>query len=108
VHAAKLERLNDILRNAPRRRGAPILTDASRESLGWKPAEAIQILRGLGFRPVRGVDAGEPMAWRRPQSKRVEAPTEAKSPSQFAVLQTLRISPGRKSRQRRRSRAARG
>jgi ATP-dependent RNA helicase SUPV3L1/SUV3 len=108
LSAVKLERLDDLLRRAPRRRGAPVLTDSARESLGWTSAEAIQILRGLDFKPLRGVDTGEPTAWRRPQPERLEAPTEAKSSSQFAVLQTLRVSPARKSRQRRRSRAARG
>jgi ATP-dependent RNA helicase SUPV3L1/SUV3 len=104
----KLERLDDILRRAPRRRGAPILTETARDSLGWTPAEAARILRGLGLKPVRGAEPGDPIAWRRTAAAPREATVTSRPSSPFAALQVLKAPPARKPRRKWRSRAARG
>jgi len=108
VPVAVLERLDEALRRAPRRGEGMILEDAAREALGWTPAEASAILRGLGFAPVGRPTTGVPLAWRR---RRASTPREAKaagSPgSPFSVLSVLQSAPSRKPRRRRRASAAR-
>ncbi len=99
--AKDLERLDDLLRRAPRRGSGAILTDAARESLGWTPAEAARVLRGLGLKPSRGANAHDPWAWRRPAVKPRDTTVTSPPLSPFAALATLKSPPKRRSRRRR-------
>ena len=49
VPLEQLERLDDALRAGPKLAGGVVLTEASREALGWTEAQATEILKGLGF-----------------------------------------------------------
>ena len=83
-----------------------VLTDARREELGWSPAETRQILKALGYAPIKA-ESGEPTAWRRRQPrarpKTPAAPVPTASP--FSALSALQVAP--KPRRRRRPKAAR-
>ncbi|MDB5476312.1 MAG: superfamily and helicase, partial [Phenylobacterium sp.] len=61
----QLERLDELLRAAPKANGGVVLSDQARAELGWSEDEAKQILRGLGFAPAAKPRDGQPMAWRR-------------------------------------------
>ncbi len=65
-----LERLDAVLRAAPRQAGAAVLAEDAMAESGWSPAETQQILRALGFAPV-----GRPKAAsRRPGASAASAP----------------------------------
>jgi ATP-dependent RNA helicase SUPV3L1/SUV3 len=104
VPVETLERLDGVIRAAPRRDGGAVLTDEALAPLGWSPGEAREILRALGFTPV---GKAEPLAWRarRPRSE----PPKAKAPSHspFAALAALSAEPpARRRRKRPRQRKA--
>ncbi|HEX8234139.1 MAG TPA: DEAD/DEAH box helicase [Caulobacteraceae bacterium] len=71
VPVEALERLDGLLRAAPKRNGGSVLSDQGREELGWSEAQAKDILRGLGYAPAHKAAPGEPVAWRQ---RRVKAP----------------------------------
>jgi ATP-dependent RNA helicase SUPV3L1/SUV3 len=94
VPVESLERLDDLLRAAPRQGPGAVFSDQAREALGWSPEEARAILFGLGFSPTARPKAGAPAAWRR---RSVAAPDSVprKPPvdSPFAALAALRSPP---------------
>jgi len=103
-----LERLSESLwANAAN--GGVCLSDEAREALGWTEAQAGQILRGLGFTPVRKPAAGEPIVWRRRRAKpsAPEATITPSSASPFAALDVLRPRPAPKAAAGRRGQARR-
>ena len=91
VPAQALEKLDELLRAAPRRNGGSVLSQESLDSLGWSADEATAILRGLNFAPVARPVEGEPMAWRRRSAgPRTPSPPRAPVPhSPFAALAGL-------------------
>ncbi|MFZ5719307.1 MAG: helicase-related protein [Pseudomonadota bacterium] len=109
VPVEQLERLDELLRAAPRQGGGAILSDQARAELGWS-ADAVQsILRGLGYAPANRPKDGEPVAWRRRAEKAAKAaPPKLHSP--FAALAALkdRPAPARRPRRRRKPKAAAG
>ncbi len=107
VSVATLERLDEALRNGPRRGEAVILDDAALSALGWTAAEANSILRGLGFAPTGKAQPGAPVAWRRrrPSPPRPVTPSPPGA-SPFSVLAALQTPPARKPRPRRRRTSA--
>ena len=97
--AAALERLDTLAREAdPGAAGAIRLTPQLLAALGWKPGQAEQILRGLGF--ARARKGGEPEAdlWRRRPISEAESAQLIASP--FAALAPF----GRPASARRRAR----
>jgi len=93
VPVEQLERLDELLRGGVRQGGGVLLPDQAVEELGWAPAEAHDILRGLGFAPANRPKAGEPIAWRR-RSERMREPKAAVRPhSPFAALAALHAPP---------------
>ncbi|HEX5776602.1 MAG TPA: phosphonate-binding protein, partial [Caulobacteraceae bacterium] len=94
VPVERLERLDELLRA-----GKMALSDQAREELGWSPAEANAILRGLGFAPTK---KAEPVTWRRRGPPKAEKPAPAPAHSPFAALAALKAPPPRKRRPRRR------
>jgi ATP-dependent RNA helicase SUPV3L1/SUV3 len=97
--AAELERLDTLAREAdPGAAGAIRLTPQLLAALGWKPGQAEQILRGLGF--ARARKGGEPEAdlWRRRPISEAESAQLIASP--FAALAPF----GRPASARRRAR----
>jgi ATP-dependent RNA helicase SUPV3L1/SUV3 len=100
VPVEQLERLDELLRAAPRPGGGVALSDQAREELGWSTDEARRILRGLGFVAVKGQD--QPSTWRR--RVETEAPARPARPapnSPFAALAALRTpDPPRRPRRR--------
>jgi ATP-dependent RNA helicase SUPV3L1/SUV3 len=109
VPVEALEALDAALRAAPRQAGGSALGDEALTALGWTTAEAGQILRALGFAPVRKAKPGEPALWRRRQPHKAEAakahPLAKASP--FAALATLTSKPAPAARDRRRPRRSR-
>ncbi|WP_337186015.1 helicase-related protein [Phenylobacterium sp.] len=110
VPVEQLERLDELMRAAPRQGGGIVLPDATRETLGWSDVEADAILRGLGYAPARKPKDGEPPAWRRRGEKGIAPPAAARPHSPFAALAALREPPPRPperaaSRRRRRKAA---
>ncbi len=97
VPVARLERLDELLRA-----GNWALSDQAREELGWEPADAREILRGLGFTPTT---RQEPIVWRRRQVRAPDEPAKAPVHSPFAALAALKAEPPRKRRPRRRRKA---
>jgi ATP-dependent RNA helicase SUPV3L1/SUV3 len=95
VDAVALERLAGILRAAPREKGGRRLDP---DSLPFAPADALQLLQALGWRPAGGD------LWRR---ARAPAPKAAKpaptTASPFAALSALRPTMPRRRRVRRRA-----
>jgi ATP-dependent RNA helicase SUPV3L1/SUV3 len=107
VPVEQLERLDELLRAAPKAGGGVTLSDQAREELGWSADEARRILRGLGFVAMKG-DEG-PTAWRRRVEKEPPAhPARTVPHSPFAALAALTTpAPPRRPRRRRpRSRRA--
>jgi ATP-dependent RNA helicase SUPV3L1/SUV3 len=87
VPVDQLERLDDAPRR-PRQGEGVVLSDQAREDLGWDAAMAGQILRALGFAPVR---KGEAQVWRRRAPPRHEdRPAQPHSP--FAASRRSRPS----------------
>jgi ATP-dependent RNA helicase SUPV3L1/SUV3 len=111
VPVEQLERLDELLRAGVKQSGGVILSEQARDELGWTPAQAIEILRGLGFAPVGKPKADEPIAWRRrvlhdakPEGRKPAAPH-----SPFAALAALKDQPApvRRPRRRRKAKQAR-
>jgi ATP-dependent RNA helicase SUPV3L1/SUV3 len=101
-----LERLDELMRAAPKQGGASILADQAIEELGWTPAEVREVMRALDFVPVGKSPPGEPAAWR-PRRERSEtmaaSPKAAHSP--FAALAVLKPAPPRRRRRTPRKKA---
>ena len=106
VPVEQLERLDALMRAAPRKGQGALLSDQAIEELGWTDQEAAAVLRGLGFTPTARPKAGEPTAWRRRRAP--AAPREdTRRPlpaSPFAALAALKDKPppSRRRRPRRR------
>jgi ATP-dependent RNA helicase SUPV3L1/SUV3 len=98
----QLERLDALIRVAPRKAGGALLADEVWAGLGWTPDQAGRILRGLGFTPARKPAAGQPTLWRRRQAKPA-AETAPAAPSPFAALAGLAQAPAAARRPRRRT-----
>ncbi len=115
VPATTLERLDDLLRIAPRQGQAVAFSDQARDELGWSPEQATRILRGLDFAPHGKTAPGEPTLWRRRgagAAARSEATMQGRN-SPFAVLAALQVQaqpppPPAARRPRRRRKAAPG
>ena len=105
VPVEQLERLDALLRAAPRQGQGALLSDQAIEALGWNAPEAAAVLRGLGFSPTAKPKAGEPVAWRRRRTA-AEPKADAQPPraSPFAALAALKDKPppARRRRPRRR------
>ena len=99
VPVEALERLDALLRAAPRQAGAALLSEQAIQDLGWTVVEADQVMRGLGFVPASKRKPGEAMAWR-PMRSRAAAPAASKPAghSPFAALAALKPSPPRRRR----------
>ncbi|MFN3523453.1 MAG: helicase-related protein, partial [Phenylobacterium sp.] len=100
VPVSALERLDELLRGAPRQGAAAVFSDQAREELGWSEAEARAILKGLGFAPQGKAQPGEPQAWRRrgepAEDKRAGRKAErVAEASPFAALAALKAPPPR-------------
>jgi ATP-dependent RNA helicase SUPV3L1/SUV3 len=97
VSVEQLERLDELLRAAPRNGEGVVLSDQAREELGWEAQAADAILRALGFVPVR-----KDGTWRRraPQGEATPAPPH----SPFAALAALKAQPAATQRRRPRRR----
>jgi len=96
VPVQQLERLDAIVRGAPRANGGAVLSDQALEPLGW-PAEAVgPILRALGYAPTRRKSDDSPAVWRRRAAKPAAAPA-GRPDSPFAALAVL-AAPARQSR----------
>jgi ATP-dependent RNA helicase SUPV3L1/SUV3 len=105
VPVEQLERLDVLMRAAPRQGQGALLSDQAIEELGWTAKEAAAVLRGLGFIPLSRPKAGEPAAWRRRRSAAEPiAETAPSRASPFAALAALkdRPPPARRRRPRRR------
>jgi ATP-dependent RNA helicase SUPV3L1/SUV3 len=104
VPVEPLERLDALLRAAPRQGQGAVLSEQQIEELGWTAKETEAVLRALGFVPATRPKAGEPVAWkrRRQGAPKPEAPPSPASP--FAALAALkdRPPPSRRRRPRRR------
>ena len=105
VGVETLERLDEILRAAPRRDGAAVLDDAAITALGWNRAETEQVLRALGFARARAA-ADAPAAWRRRAQPKPREFKPAQTASPFAALAALNAPAKRRPRRRRARRAA--
>ncbi len=105
VSVSSLERLGELMRRANTAAGSG-LSEARRAELGWTPAQADSILRGLGYAPMKPVE-GQPIAWRKrtPRPRAATAPLTPAIASPFSALSALRTVP--KPRRRRRKKAAR-
>ncbi|HZZ69016.1 MAG TPA: helicase-related protein [Phenylobacterium sp.] len=108
VPVEQLERLDELLRAAPRQHGGVVLSDEARETLGWSPDEARDILKGLGFAAIKR--PGEAVAWRRRAERdfAVEHRPIIAPHSPFAALAALKGEAAPARRPRRRRRAAQG
>jgi ATP-dependent RNA helicase SUPV3L1/SUV3 len=107
VPVLQLERLDDLLRAAPRMGGGVRVTPAMIADLGWRDDEVRAILKGLGFNAAGKPDA-EGQVWRRRAERdfRVEQKPVVVAPhSPFAALAALRAAqtPVRRPRRRRRA-----
>jgi len=117
VPVEQLERLDELMRDGVKQGGGILFSEAAREELGWSPAEAEEILRGLDFAPANRPKAGEAVAWRRRGERNRPAPETASTlrpHSPFAALAALQTPaaapatpPVRRSRRRRRPKAVR-
>ncbi|HEV2530810.1 MAG TPA: phosphonate-binding protein, partial [Phenylobacterium sp.] len=109
VPVEQLERLDELLRAAPRAGGGVLFSDQARDELGWSETQARQILRGLGFAPAARPQPGQPLAWRRRRERPAEPAAPPKRHSPFAALAALKDqpAPARRVRRRRKPKAAR-
>lgn len=90
VPVESLERLDGLIRAAPRAAGGAVLSDADREALGWNEAELSGVLRALGFTPARRAQPDQPIAWRRRGDKpKADALPTPNAHSPFAALANL-------------------
>jgi ATP-dependent RNA helicase SUPV3L1/SUV3 len=105
VPVQQLERLDELMRAAVKQGDGVVFSDQAREELSWSEAEAVEVLRGLGFvaAPAR---PGEPATWRR-RGEKAAKPGHASAASPFAALAALKPAPGpvRRRRPRRRPKA---
>ena len=103
VPAAALERLDALAREAdPQAAGAVRATPQLFAALGWKPGQAEQILRGLGF--ARAKKGGEPAKPICGASGRRPTPTSAELiASPFAALAPFAKPAAARRRARRKS-----
>ncbi|WP_309644072.1 helicase-related protein [Phenylobacterium sp.] len=106
VPVEALERLDALIRAAPRQGQGALITDQAREELGWNAEETAAILRGLNFAPVAKVQPGEPTAWRRRTDKPAAPAPAAPTGSPFAALAALKDKPMPARRPRRRRKTA--
>jgi ATP-dependent RNA helicase SUPV3L1/SUV3 len=103
-----LERLDALLRAAPRQGGGTVVTDETLQALGWTADQAALVLRGLGFAPTARPTPGEPVAWRRRRTAAAKAAPQAAAPaSPFAALAALKEPPAPPARRPRRRRPPR-
>ncbi len=97
-----LEGLDSLSRAAaPERAGLVELTPCLLAALGWKPGQADQILRALGFVRVRRSDPAEASLWRR-RAMAPHAPSHAHAPPDVAAEPRPRQQPSSVRRARRR------
>jgi ATP-dependent RNA helicase SUPV3L1/SUV3 len=109
VPVEALERLDALMRAAPRQGQAMLISDQAREELGWSAEALKDILRGLGFAPAAKPVEGEPLAWRRRGERPDPKPHRAAAPgSPFAALAALKDRPpaARRPRRRRKPKAS--
>jgi ATP-dependent RNA helicase SUPV3L1/SUV3 len=107
VPVEQLERLDALLRAAPRQGQGALLSDQAIEELGWTAQEAAAVLRGLGFTPTARPKTGEPVAWRRRHpAGEPKAEVHASRASPFAALAALKDKPPPDRRRRRPRRRA--
>ena len=104
VPVAQLERLDELLRAAPRHNGGAVLSEQAIAELGWTSAQVPELLRGLGYAPANRPKAGEPVAWRRRGEKALADPPAVRPNSPFAALAALKetATPERRRRRPRR------
>ena len=107
VAVEALERLDDLQRRSSTPERGFMLGDAELTALGWNADDAGEILRGLGFIPVRGGGSDQPAPWRRRKARQPTTIPPATGASPFEALSTLRIKSLRRRRPRRRK-AVRG
>ena len=90
VPVEALERLDTLLREAPRKNGGSALSDEALAGLGWSAETAAQILRALDFAPIKRKAPDEPQFWRRraPKAAAPSAPV-TRPDSPFAALASL-------------------
>jgi len=108
VPVEQLERLDELLRAAPKQGGGVLFSDQARAELGWSEEEAREILKGLGFAAIRR--PGEAVAWRRRVEREfaVEHRPIVAPNSPFAALAALKGEPAPVRRPRRKRRAGGG
>jgi ATP-dependent RNA helicase SUPV3L1/SUV3 len=95
VPVAQLERLSDLLREAPKQAGAVVFTG---EALGWSSAVTAEILRALGFASVGGAAD----VWRHRGEPKTAKPAKPAPASPFAALAALQAPPAAPARRKRR------
>jgi ATP-dependent RNA helicase SUPV3L1/SUV3 len=97
VPVEALERLDGLLRAAPKQGPAVLVADQDRETLGWTEAQLREVLKALGYTTTAKPKPGEPQAWRRrndkPKTPKIELAAPAASP--FAALAALKAPPPR-------------
>jgi ATP-dependent RNA helicase SUPV3L1/SUV3 len=93
VPVEALEKLDELMRAAPRQGQAMLLTDEARASLGWSEVETREILKALNFVPAAKPAPGEPTAWRRRNDKPEPARERVAPASPFAALAVLKTPP---------------
>jgi ATP-dependent RNA helicase SUPV3L1/SUV3 len=102
--AERLERLGELLRpvrdpaeeeDGKARPGGLGLTEGARAELGWSEVDLEQILRALGFTPIRKPAPGAPRLWRRRRTEDARRePSPGRPLSPFAALAALRTAQG--------------
>ncbi|HTK34696.1 MAG TPA: helicase-related protein [Caulobacteraceae bacterium] len=101
VPALALERLDALLRAAPRA-GGMVLSDQALAELGWEPEVATAVLRALGYAPARRREEGAAAVWRRRSEPAPPPGATVRPDSPFAALAALAVSPPAKPRRKRR------
>jgi len=109
VAAESLDRLSEHLQSGRQADGVVRLSESHRQDLGWSERQAQEVLRGLGYVPVKERKPGEAASWRRRRSATSPAAAPERPQSPFAALAALKPAPSRARRRRRpRSRRAHG
>ncbi|HEY1929579.1 MAG TPA: helicase-related protein [Caulobacteraceae bacterium] len=109
VTAESLDRLSEHLQSGRQEDGALHLSEAHRQELGWTERQTREILRGLGYLPVRGHKPGEATFWRRRRSATNTPSAQHRPHSPFAALAALQPAAPRPPRRKRpRARRAHG
>ena len=104
VPVTDLDRLDELVRAAPRQGQGSVIGPDIMALLGWSEIEMRDILRGLNFAPTARPKPGEPTAWRRRSAAKSADPAPVRSASPFAALQALKAAPPTVRRPRRRRR----